>query len=89
MPRYLRRGVSALRRTYLAITLGSKMEVGTGIEPTSDDYKSTVLPLNYPTVWQADEESNLEQWFWRPPFYHLNYQPIGLPERDSNPRHKD
>ncbi len=63
MPRYLRRGVSALRRTYLAITLGSKMEVGAGIEPTSNDYKSTVLPLNY--------------------------QPVGMPERDSNPRHKD
>lgn len=50
MPHYLRRGVSALGHTYLAITLGFKMEVGAGIEPTSADYKSTVLPLNYPTV---------------------------------------
>ena len=39
MPRYLRRGVSARRHTYLAITLGSKFGAVVGFEPTASRLK--------------------------------------------------
>ena len=39
MPHYLRRGVSALRQTYLAITLGSKVGAVVGFEPTASRLK--------------------------------------------------
>ena len=39
MPRYLRRGVSALGHTYLAITLGFKFGAVVGFEPTASRLK--------------------------------------------------